>query len=96
MSDMAKEFSFFGWIFWSLLASGLTSEAGFADTVVAVDAVFADAVVTWVAGAVVKVYLTVDACVETAVLLFKRDFLQFFRNRKKKKCSFNLHYQSKV
>lgn len=62
----------------SLLAGGLTSEAGFADTVVAVDAVFADAVVTWVAGAVVKVYLTVDACVETAVLLFKKGLFAIF------------------
>lgn len=35
------------------------SEAWFADTVVTVDAVLADAVVTWVAGAVIKVDLTV-------------------------------------
>lgn len=73
--------------FWSYLAAGLTGEAGFADTVVAVDAVFADAVVTRVAGAVVEVYLAVGAWVKTAVLLFKRDFLQFNRNRKKKMCT---------
>lgn len=43
----------------------LTGEARLADAVVAVDAVFADAVVTRVAGAVVKVDLAVGACVET-------------------------------
>lgn len=79
MSDMEKgiSFFFFGRIHLSLLSGGLTSEAGFADAVVAVDAVFADAIIAWVAGAVVKVYLAVGACAETAVLLFKRDFLQF-------------------
>lgn len=38
-----------------------TGEAGLADTVIAVDSVFADTVVTWVAGAVVKVYLAVGS-----------------------------------
>lgn len=36
-----------------------TSEPRFANTVIAVDAIFADAIVTWVAGAVIEVYLTV-------------------------------------
>lgn len=71
---------FFLWMdfFLSLLASGLTSEAGFADTVVAVDAVFADAVVTWVAGAVVKVYLTVDACVENSRVTLQKGLFAIF------------------
>lgn len=38
-----------------------TSEAGFANTVVAIDAILADAIVTWVTGTVIKVYLTVCA-----------------------------------
>lgn len=38
-----------------------TSEARFADTVVAVDAVFADAVIARITGTIVKVYLTVCA-----------------------------------
>lgn len=80
MSDMAKEFSFFGWIFFFCLYWPVvfTSEAGFADTVVAVDAVFADAVVTWVAGAVVKVYLTVDACVENSRVTLQKGLFAFF------------------
>lgn len=45
-------------------SEGLTSEARFANTVIAVDAIFADAIVTWVTGTVVKVYLTVCACVD--------------------------------
>lgn len=40
---------------------GLTGEPRFAHTVVAVDPILADAVVAGVAGAVVKVYLTVGA-----------------------------------
>lgn len=42
----------------------LTSEARFANTVIAVDAIFADAIVTWVTGTIIKVYLTVCACVD--------------------------------
>lgn len=38
-----------------------TSEARFANTVIAVDAIFADAIVTGVTGTVIKVYLTVCA-----------------------------------
>lgn len=38
-----------------------TSEARFAHTVIAIDAIFADAIVTWVTGTVIKVYLTVRA-----------------------------------
>lgn len=38
-----------------------TSEARFANAVIAVDAVFADAIVTWVTGTIVKVDLTVCA-----------------------------------
>lgn len=45
------------------LSESLTSEARFANTVVVVDAIFADTVVTWVTGTVVKVDLTVCACV---------------------------------
>lgn len=44
--------------------SVLTGEARLADAVVAVDAVFADAVVARVAGTVVKVDLAVGACDE--------------------------------
>lgn len=50
-------------------------EAWFAHAVVAVDAILADAIVTWFAGAVIKVNLTVGTCVckrentnQTAVL----------------------------
>lgn len=38
-----------------------TSEARFANTVITVDAIFADAVITWVTGAIIKVYFTVCA-----------------------------------
>lgn len=37
-----------------------TSEARFANAVVAVDSIFADAIVTWVTGTVIIVDLTVD------------------------------------
>lgn len=40
----------------------LTSEARFANTVVAIDAIFADAIVTRVTGTIIKIYLTVGAC----------------------------------
>lgn len=66
----------------SLFAGGLTSEARFADTVVAVDAVLAEAVVARVARAVVKVDLAVRACSGTAVLLFKRVSVQFLQTSK--------------
>lgn len=38
-----------------------TGEARFANTVVAVDAIFADAIVTWVTGTIIEVYFTVCA-----------------------------------
>lgn len=38
-----------------------TSEARFANTVIAVDAIFADAIVTWVTGTIIEIYLTVCA-----------------------------------
>lgn len=40
----------------------LTGEARFAHTVITVYAVLADAIITWVAGTVVKVDFTVGAC----------------------------------
>lgn len=43
---------------------GLTSEARFANTVIAVDSIFADAIVTWITGTIIKVYLTVCACID--------------------------------
>lgn len=46
------------------LSDGLTSEARFANAVVAVDSIFADAIVTWVTGTVIKVDLTVDTCLK--------------------------------
>lgn len=36
-----------------------TSEARFANTVIAINAIFADAIVTWIAGTVIKVYLAI-------------------------------------
>lgn len=45
-------------------SESLTSEARFANTVVVVDAVFANAVVTWVTGTIVKVDLTIWACID--------------------------------
>lgn len=38
-----------------------TCEARFANTVITVDAIFADAIVTWVTGTIIKVYFTVCA-----------------------------------
>lgn len=38
-----------------------TSEARFANTVIAVDAIFANAIVTRITGTIIKVYLTVSA-----------------------------------
>lgn len=48
----------------------LTSEARFANTVIAIDAIFANAIVTWVTGTIIKVYLTVGACVDKEKLEF--------------------------
>lgn len=48
-------------------SEGLTSEARFANTVIAVNAIFADAIVTWVTGTIIKVYFTVCACVDKRV-----------------------------
>lgn len=44
------------------LSEGLTCEARFTNTVIAIDAIFADAIITWVTGTIIKVYLTVGAC----------------------------------
>lgn len=38
-----------------------TSEARFANTVIAVNAIFADTIVTWITGTIIKVHLTVCA-----------------------------------
>lgn len=38
-----------------------TGEARFANAVIAIDAIFANAIVTWVTGAVIKVHLAVGA-----------------------------------
>lgn len=38
-----------------------TSKARLANTVIAIDAIFADAIVTWATGTIIKVYLTVCA-----------------------------------
>lgn len=38
-----------------------TSEARFTNAVIAVDAIFADPIVTWVTGTIIKVYLTIWA-----------------------------------
>lgn len=51
-------------------SEGLTSEARFANTVIAVDAIFADAIITWVTGTIIKVYLAVCACVDKEDLEF--------------------------
>lgn len=47
-----------------LFLQSLTGEAGFANTVIAVDAIFADAIVARVTGAIVKVYFTVRAWID--------------------------------
>lgn len=48
----------------NLLTQKLTCEAWFAYTVITIDAIFANAIVTWVTGTIVKIDLTVGACVE--------------------------------
>lgn len=40
----------------------LTCEARFAYAVIAIDAIFANPVVTWVTGTIINIYLTVGAC----------------------------------
>lgn len=52
------------------LPEGLTSETRFANTVIVIDAIFANAIVTWVTGTIIKVYLTVGACVDKERLEF--------------------------
>lgn len=52
-------------------SEGLTSEARFANTVIAVDAIFADAIVTWVTGTIINVFLTICACVDKEKKCFK-------------------------
>lgn len=49
----------------------LTGEARFANTVIAVNAIFADAIVTWVAGTIIKVDFTICACVDREYLKVK-------------------------
>lgn len=56
------------------ISGGLTSEARFANTVIAVDAIFADAIVTWVTGTIIEIYLTVCACVD------KEEFSHYILN----------------
>lgn len=41
-----------------------TCEAGFAHTVITIDAIFANTIVTWVRGTVIKIDLAVGACME--------------------------------
>lgn len=53
-----------------LFSEGLTSEARFANTVIAVDAIFADAIITRVTGTIIKVYLAICACVDKDDLEF--------------------------
>lgn len=45
-----------------LFISVLTCEARFAYAVIAIDAIFANPVVTWVTGTVINIDLTVGAC----------------------------------
>lgn len=45
-----------------LLTPKLTCEARFAYAVIAIDAIFANPVVTWVTGTVINIDLTVGAC----------------------------------
>lgn len=45
-----------------LLTPKLTCEARFAYAVIAIDAIFANPVVTWVTGTIINVDLTVGAC----------------------------------
>lgn len=45
-----------------LLTPKLTCKARFAYTVIAVDAIFANTIVTWVTGTIINIYLTVGAC----------------------------------
>lgn len=45
-----------------LFTPKLTCEARFAYTVIAIDAIFANAIVTWVTGTIIIIYLTVGAC----------------------------------
>lgn len=56
-----------GCLFWFffisiLLTPELTCEARFAYTVIAIDAIFANTIVTWVTGTIINIYLTVGAC----------------------------------
>lgn len=51
-------------------SEGLTSEARFANTIIAIDAIFAYAIVTRITGTVIKVYLTVGACVDKSLSLY--------------------------
>lgn len=45
-----------------LLTPKLTCEARFAYTVIAIDAIFANTIVTWVTGTIINIYLAVGAC----------------------------------
>lgn len=46
----------------ALLTPKLTCEARFAYAVIAIDAIFANPVVTWVTGTIINIDLTVGAC----------------------------------
>lgn len=63
------------------LSGGLTCEARFANTVIAIDAIFTDAIITWVTGTIIKVYLTVGACDDKEKISFKEQ-LQEFKTKK--------------
>jgi len=54
---------------WGKISPCLTGKARFADTFIAVYAIFANPVVTWVASTVVKVDFTVGTCVGSKNLL---------------------------
>lgn len=53
-------------------SEGLTSEARFANTIIAIDPIFANTIVTWVTGTIIKVYLTVGACVDKSLSFYIR------------------------
>lgn len=64
------------------LSEGLTCEARLANTVIAIDAIFTDAIITWVTGTIIKVYLTVGACDDKEKHLLKNNY-KILKQRKK-------------
>ncbi len=57
----------------------LTSEPRFANTVIAIDAIFADAIITRIAGTVIKVNLTIGTCVGKEDLEFEIRLFELFQ-----------------